>query len=321
MYEKFYTQDFKFAIKELIELKKKNKFSSFIDTSCGDNFLIHELLSNNLILKYLSYDISSNEHFGKIIEKDWLLENTSCTRKSMVGFNPPYGFGSKKAKKFIHKGYVENHEFCMWLVPISLKSYLLSLYEPLYQKEIISLTFINNNESKHKAKIKQSVILFIGKRLFTPIILSETKPKKSMKYKLKRTHNEGILKDTTFLLKKTGNPVFFPSFYKPDISQNIWWQINKTGIVKKDAKLVIDGKFKMTGNHITKHLCTSYNYAVDSNIYVKISGLEKHVDMEIFIKKIISLGNTDDFFNLVNKYKPAAITIGWLREFIDNFIN
>jgi hypothetical protein len=43
--------------------------------------------------------------------------------------------------------------------------------------------------------------------------------------------------------------------------------------------------------------------------------------MENFIKKIISVGNTDDFFNLVNKYKPAAITIGWLREFIDNFID
>ena len=39
------------------------------------------------------------------------------------------------------------------------------------------------------------------------------------------------------------------------------------------------------------------------------------------MKKIKDVGNDEIFFNMVNNYKPAAITIGWLREFLNNFID
>ena len=38
------------------------------------------------------------------------------------------------------------------------------------------------------------------------------------------------------------------------------------------------------------------------------------------MEKIKEIGNKEEFFNMVNKYKPAAITIGWLREFINEYI-
>ena len=138
---------------------------------------------------------------------------------------------------------------------------------------------------------------------------------------MKRTHNEGIREDCTLIIKKTGNPVFFPSFYKPDKTKDFWWQINRDGIVYKKATLKkINGKFIMNGKHITKHLNNDYQYSVDSNVYVKISNLEQFLGLDIFIKKVIEMGNKEEFYTMVNKYKPAAITIGWLRGFMDDSI-
>ena len=76
----------------------------------------------------------------------------------------------------------------------------------------------------------------------------------------------------------------------------------------------------MNGKHITKNLYEDYQYAVDSNVYVKLSRLEKWIDVNIFMQKIIELGNKEEFFIMVNKYKPAAITMGWLREFLNDYI-
>ena len=326
-YEKYYTKNIN---KMIAEIEQKWHFMPdnpvFIDSSAGDNKLVEKLLKEELIFSYISYDISPpDKYFGKILKKDWLKENTENTENTIVGFNPPYGFGSKKAKEFIYKGFLENHLYCIWLVPISLKLFLLELYESILQKEFIQYLF---DDIEGKKEIKQSVLLFIGKRKnivnHKSIFLSRLKKKISSKYKyiLKRTHNEGIREDCTLLIKKTGNPVFFPSFYKPDISKNIWYQLNKSGVVYKKATLEkIKDKYIMNGKHITKHLNKDYQYAVDSNVYVKLSGLEKWIDVELFMKKIRVMGNDKEFFNMVNRYKPAAITIGWLREFLNGYID
>tara|TARA_X000000368_G_C23023302_1_gene709013 strand:- start:809 stop:1828 length:1020 start_codon:yes stop_codon:yes gene_type:complete len=326
-YEKYYTKNMKYIIEEIFKIKHFLPDKPvFIDSSAGDNKFIEQLLKQVIICSYISYDISPpNQYFGKVLKKDWLKETIENTENTIIGFNPPYGFGSKIAKQFIYKGFLEKHPFCIWLVPISLKLFLLKLYEPLLQKEFIHFPFMDTNRNKI---IKQSVFLFVGKKRnvknHKSIFLSRLKKKVKSKYNyiLKRTHNEGIRDDTTLILKKTGNPVFFPSFYKPDISKNIWWQINKSGIVYKKATLEKhNGKFVMNGKHITKHLNTDYKYAVDSNIYVKLSYLEKWIDLLLFIKKLVIIGNTKEFYNTVNRYKPAAITIGWLRELLNKYID
>ena len=326
-YEKYYTKNMKSIMEEVLKIKHNlpDKLC-LLDTSAGNNKFSKNLLKANIINEYTSYDISPpNDYYGKIIIKDWLKENTKNTKNTVIGFNPPYGFGSKKAKEFIYKGFMENHKFCIWLVPISLKLFLLKLYNTILQKKIISLPFFDSEKNKI---IKQSVFLFIGKikkvKNHKSIFLSRLKKKIVSKYNyiLKRTHNEGIRKDATFILKKTGNPVFFPSFYKPDISKNIWWQINKSGIVYKQATLeCYNGKYIMNGKHITKHLNKDYKYAVDSNIYIKFSLLENWIDMKKFIAKIILIGNSKEFYDMVNEYKPAAITIGWMRELLNKYID
>tara|TARA_B100001093_G_scaffold519633_1_gene609567 strand:+ start:1095 stop:2099 length:1005 start_codon:yes stop_codon:yes gene_type:complete len=324
-YEKFYTKTFDFIIETMKSLKTISNKLIFIDTSCGNNELVETLKKENIIDDYVSFDISPPEnHFGNIIIKDWLREKTTQTKESIVGFNPPYGYGSKKAKAFIYKGFLENHPYCIWLVPISLETFLNKLYIPLHIKKFCQMKFINAETRKD---IKQSVILYIGQRrdnIENPsIFLSRLKPKKKSKYDylLKRTHNEGIADNVSFILKKTGNPVFFPSFYCPDISKNIWWQINKTGIIFKNASLMKkNNKYIMSGKKITKHTEKNNDYAVDSNVYVKISKLESFINMESFVNKIIEIGTTQSFYEMVNIYKPAAITIGWLRDFLDDYI-
>ena len=77
----------------------------------------------------------------------------------------------------------------------------------------------------------------------------------------------------------------------------------------------------MNGKHITKHLNKDYKYAVDSNIYVKFSFLENWIDMILFINKLILIGNSNEFYDMVNEYKPAAITIGWMRELLNEYID
>ena len=340
-YEKYYTS--KNAIQEIIHnlniLKKNNIIKDniyYIDTSCGNNNFVKMAYEKKIIKDNSSYEIMPDKtYYGEIIQKNWLNVNTNkknvlrekCNYLTMIGVNPPYGYGSKKAKEFIYKGFIEEHDFCVWLVPISLKMFLLKLYDNLFMKEFIQLEFLDKMKDE---KIKQSVLLFIGKikrdmllKDHKTIFLSRLKKNVVSKYDyiLKRTHNTGIRNDVCLILKKTGNPVFFPSFFCPDISKNIWWQINKTGIVKKNANLEKKNKkYIMNGIRITKHIKKDHTYSVDSNIYVKISKLNEFICMEKFIKTIIKFGNTNDFFKMVNVYKPAAITMGWLRSYLDEYI-
>ena len=132
-YEKFYTKTFDFVIETMKSLKTIPKKIILIDTSCGNNKLVKKLKNENIIEDYVSFDMSPPEnYFGNIIIKDWLREKSTQTKKSIVGFNPPYGYGSKKAKAFIYKGFLENHPYCIWLVPISLETFLNKLYIPLH---------------------------------------------------------------------------------------------------------------------------------------------------------------------------------------------
>jgi len=340
-YEKYYTNEkiLQEAICNLTELKKKHQIEAniyYIDTSCGDNHFVKLAYQENIIKDNSSYEIMPDKtYYGDIVQKNWLKANTNkvnvlrekCNNVTMIGFNPPYGYGSKKAKEFIYKGFIEEHDYCIWLVPISLKIFLLELYDNLFMKEYIQLEFLDKTKDE---KIKQSVLLFIGKiksdmllKDHKTIFLSRLKRKIKSEYGyiLKRTHNEGIRDDACLILKKTGNPVFFPSFFCPDISKNIWWQINKNGIVKKNAYLEKKNKkYIMNGKRITKHIKKDHAYSVDSNVYVKISKLDHFICMTEFIKTIVILGNTSEFFKMVNMYKPAAITIGWLRTYLDEYI-
>ena len=148
----------------LKQLQIKNKLPNsfmYLDTSAGDNRFAIKLKKEKIINDFIGYDISFNGE--NVFQKDWLREKC-VDMVNLVGFNPPYGFNSNLAKKFIEKGYNEKYKYCIWLVPIRLKKVLKMLYKSIYEKEFIGLSFENKVKDTHVKKIKNSVILFLGER-------------------------------------------------------------------------------------------------------------------------------------------------------------
>ena len=306
----------KTVIQVLKQLKLKNRLPSklmFLDTSAGDNRIALKLKEHNVINDYVGYDISFNGEM--VFQKDWLREK--CIKsKNLVGFNPPYGFNSNLAKKFIAKGYNDNYEYCIWLVPITLKKLLNNLYISIYEKDFIGLSFENNKNNSHIKSIKNSVTLFIGKRR-EKIILSTIKKEK---FNLNgiivdRGHYKGISDDTDIIVKKTGNPVLLPFFVKQ--KDNTWIQYGKDGIVTENAELIKKEKgYYMRGISTTKHTRKEYDYSVDSNVYFKVKNVRDNLNVNTFVDVLLKKYREKDFFELTNRYKPASITKGWFEEFI-----
>jgi hypothetical protein len=344
IHEKYYTSK-EFINKNIVNILKnlkENKSMSnlhLIDTSAGDNRLVKILMENKLIESYKSFDISFSNSFGEIELKNWIGENytfkkydktcalkkydKTCALKkydktdTVIGFNPPYGYNNKTAKVFINKGWEEQHKYCMWLVSNSVKPYLLERYKELHSSSYTNIAFID--ASFDKKTIKQSVMLFIGERRSK--ILSKTKKEKSIpkyNYLIERKHYKGISDNVSLIIKKTGNPVLFPLFYKKG---NYWTQYYKGEKITETAEIVEkDGKKYMRGISKNKNGGKVFDYAIESNVYFRISNIENIIDMEKLVEKLVELGNSDDFFKHANKYKPASITQGWFIDYLNMLI-
>jgi hypothetical protein len=333
IYDKYYTTE-DFINNNVITIFKnlKEKHNDlynlhFIDTSAGDNRLVKILMENKLIESYKSFDISfSKIYFGEIELKDWIGENYCTFKKydkknTLIGFNPPYGYNNKTAKIFIKKGWEEFHNYCIWLVPNSVKPYLLERYEELHSSSYTNIAFtnanfdnINNNNNK---TIKQSVMLFIGRRRIK--ILSKIKKQKSIpkyNYSIERQHYKGIVDNVSLIIKKTGNPVLFPLFYK---TGKYWTQYYYKGEKVTDKAEIIekDGKKYMRGISKNKNGIKVFDYAIESNVYFRISNIENITNMEKLVEKLVELGKSKDFFKHANKYKPASITQGWFIDYLN----
>jgi len=347
IYEKYYTSP-EFINKNIVNilnnLKENNKDMSnmhFIDTSAGDNRLVKILMENKLIESYKSFDISFSNYFGEIELKNWIGENYDTLKKydktillekydktillekydksrSLIGFNPPYGYNNKTSKNFIKKGWEEEHKYCMWLVPNSVKPYLLERYKELHSSSYTNITFID--ASFDNKTIKQSVMLFIGERRSK--ILSKIKKQKSIpkyNYLIERKHYKGISDNVSLIIKKTGNPVIFPLFYKKG---QYWTQYYKGEKITETAEIIDkDGKKYMRGISKNKNGGKVFDYAIESNVYFRISNIENIIDMEKLVEKLVELGNSDDFFKHANKYKPASITQGWFIDYLNILLN
>ena len=341
IYDKYYTTE-DFINKNVVHVFKNLKKGTdafenmhFIDTSAGDNRLVKTLTENNLIASYKSFDISfSNISFGEIDLKDWIGENYQTLKNydkklknndkqtTMVGFNPPYGYNNKTAKLFIEKGWEEFHRYCIWLVPNSVKPYLLERYEELHLSNYTNIEFVDTSIDNNSNKsIKQSVMLFIGKRRNK--ILSKIKKQKSIpkhNYTIERKHYKGIHDDVSLIIKKTGNPVLFPLFYK---TGKYWTQYYYKGERVTDKAEIIEknGKKYMRGISKNKNGIKVFDYAIESNVYFRISNIENIADIEKLVEKLVELGKSDDFFKFANKYKPAAITQGWFIDYLNMLLD
>jgi len=330
IHEKYYTSQ-EFINKNIINifknLKENNKAMSnlhFIDTSAGDNRIVKTLLENNLITSYKSFDISFSNSFGEIELKNWIGENYNTLKKydktnTLIGFNPPYGYNNKTAKKFIQKAWEEKHKYCIWLVPNSVKPYLLERYKELHVSSYTNIAFIDNSVDNKKT-IKQSVMLFIGERLCK--ILSKIKIEKSIPkhdFTIERKHYKGIADNVSLIIKKTGNPVLFPLFYKKG---EYWKQYYKREKITETAEIVEkDGKKYMRGISKNKNGWKVFDYAVESNVYFRISNIENIIDIEKLVEKLVEIGNSEEFFKHANKYKPASITQGWFIDYLNNLLD
>ena len=324
IHEKYYTsQEFinKNVISVFKNLKENMSNLHFIDTSAGDNRIVKTLLENKLIESYKSFDISFSNSFGEIELKNWIGENYTLKKydktDTVIGFNPPYGYNNKTAKVFINKGWEEQHKYCMWLVSNSVKPYLLERYEELHVSSYTNLAFIDTSVDK---TIKQSVMLFIGERRSK--ILSKTKKEKSIpkhNYLIERKHYKGIADNVSLIIKKTGNPVLFPLFYKKG---KYWTQYYKREKITETAEIVEkDGKKYMRGISKNKNGGKVFDYAIESNVYFRISNIENRIDMEKWGKKKKKRRKNEEFFKQAKKYKPASITQGWFIDYLNMLLD
>ena len=243
-HEKYYTNETFMktkVVKKLKQLQKQKKLPKkldFIDTSAGNGKLHDILKKEKIIKKYVAYDISpAKTKYGRIIKKNWLkTDNKVKNENTLLGFNPPYGYNNKKAKMFIKHGWDTNAKYVIWLVPKSLERFLEKYYKKISKTMYHSLEFSNKTMKKKKvSKIKQSVILFIGERLDTERILSKQKNENKYNYKISRTHYKGIDKSVSLIIKKTGNPVLMPIFWKRG---KYWHQYSKGKLITKKAIMV-----------------------------------------------------------------------------------
>ena len=326
-YEKFYTNE-RFmktkVVKKLKQLQKQNKLPKrieYIDTSAGNGKLHDILKKEKIISKYKAYDISpAKNKYGNIIKKNWLKTNDKLKNDNvLLGFNPPYGYNNRKAKMFVKHGWDIKAKYVIWLVPKSMERFLEQYYKKISKTVHHSIEFFNKTVKKKRVpKIKQSVILFIGERLESVKILSKRQTRKRYDYNISRTHYKGIDKSVSLIVKKTGNPVLNPIFWKRG---KYWHQYSKGKLITKKALMVKrKNHYFIKGISETKLKKQTFYYAVESNIYFKISGLEKHLSIKPFIFNLMKLSETKKFYEMVNVYKPAAIIKKWFSDYINKLI-
>tara|TARA_B100001142_G_scaffold213485_1_gene211596 strand:+ start:149 stop:1180 length:1032 start_codon:yes stop_codon:yes gene_type:complete len=324
-YEKFYTNE-RFiktkVVKKLKQLQKQNKLPNnieYIDTSAGNGMLSNILKQEKIISKYKSYDISpAKAKYGNITKKNWLKTKEKMGGNVLLGFNPPYGYNNRKAKMFVKHGWELKAKYVIWLVPKSMERFLEQHYRKISKSTHHSIQFINKTVKRKVSKINQSVILFIGERLDSVKILSRRQTKKEYDYNISRTHYKGIDKSVTLIVKKTGNPVLNPIFWKRG---KYWYQYSKGKLITKKALMVKRKKhYFIKGISETKLKRQTFYYAIESNIYFKISGLEKYLSIKPFIFDLMKLSETKKFYDMVNVYKPAAIIKKWFLDYINKLI-
>lgn len=93
--------------------QKCNKFlnqtSTFVDFACGTNEFI-----KHLHCQTISFDIMPSEN---AIQADWLSVRSGIPAHSMIGINPPFGYKSAMAKKFINHAIMFNPRYIAVIIP------------------------------------------------------------------------------------------------------------------------------------------------------------------------------------------------------------
>lgn len=109
-----------------------------IDTSCGNNLFVKEMG-----LPYESFDIDPpKEYFGKITKTNFLKQNFQeivLKQNTLMGFNPPFGWRSQKAKQFILKMLLMKPKYIalILLEPTTTIKWQFTNYKIIFEKEII----------------------------------------------------------------------------------------------------------------------------------------------------------------------------------------
>lgn len=119
------------------EIKQVCNPQYIIDTSCGNNLFIKEMN-----LPYESYDIDPpEEYFGKINKTNFLKQNFEkivLKENTLMGFNPPFGWRSQKAKQFILKMMLLKPKYIAIIVlePTTTNKWTFTNYKTIFEKEI-----------------------------------------------------------------------------------------------------------------------------------------------------------------------------------------
>lgn len=119
------------------EIKQYCKPEYIIDTSCGNNLFVKEMN-----LPYKSYDIDPPlEYFGEITKTNFLKQNFQeivLKKNTLMGFNPPFGWRSQKAKQFILKMMLLKPKYIalILLEPTTTNDWQFTNYKTIFQKDI-----------------------------------------------------------------------------------------------------------------------------------------------------------------------------------------
>lgn len=156
--ELFYTKDD--VVKDCVKIIKENisdinDMKYLIDFSCGSNKFAEEVIKEFNDIREFSVEINILEnsfHKDDIIEKDWLKIKREDVKnkfpnikgnKTIVGFNPPFGYKGVIAKEFInHAIDIIDPEYFFLIVPYMKmwvpKNYEMILSLQLDEKKVFS---------------------------------------------------------------------------------------------------------------------------------------------------------------------------------------
>lgn len=118
----------------LIRESLKGRDIFYVDTSAGTNEF-----ALNLGFKYASFDIDIDYAEGNVTQKDWLnVKTIPSDSKTLIGLNPPFGYQSKIARKFIKHALTFEPDFMVWILPARFRfsNEMKKHYKQLYISDV-----------------------------------------------------------------------------------------------------------------------------------------------------------------------------------------
>ena len=145
-------------IKQCVQHIKQNCSPKYvIDTSCGNN-----LFAKEMNLPYQSYDIDPPEkYYGTIYKTNFLKQISKIVlpEKTLMGFNPPFGWRSALAKQFVYTMLQLKPQYIalILLEPTTTNTWNFPNYKTIFQNDIVChvpckffvLEFQNTNYPVH----------------------------------------------------------------------------------------------------------------------------------------------------------------------------